>query len=100
MSSATNDARFEVAESAPIAPPATEVDGLVQAVAERARHAANSVLTTQHSGSAVSEIALGPRIANPESFRVADRRSLLRRATRRTLRFALVLFLGVAFTLA
>jgi hypothetical protein len=103
MSGTANAAAFGAVQSPSISPPANVVDDLIQAVAQRACDAANSTLQPLHSASAISEIALGPRIANPiseTSIKVADRPSLFRRATRRTLRFAFVLFLGVAFTLA
>jgi hypothetical protein len=103
MSGTANAAAFGAVQSPSISPPANVVDDLIQAVAQRACDAANSTLQPLHSASAISEIALGPRIANPiseTSIKVADRPSLFRRATRRTLRFAFVLFLGVALTLA
>lgn len=102
MSGTTNGAQFEAAQTPAIAP-ANDADDLIQAVAQRARDAANATLQLQHSGKAISEIAVGPRIANSVSElgpSVADRPSLVRRVARRMLRFAFVLFLGVASTLA
>ena len=103
MSNTKNDAQLEAVKSPSIKPTASEGEDIIQAVAQRARDAANSTLRPLHPASTIPEIAVGPRIANPvseTSSRVADRPSLLRRATRRTLRFAFVLILGVACTLA
>lgn len=102
MSNTTNGAQLEAVKSPSMKPTASEGEDIIQAVAQRARDAANSTLRPLHPESTIPEIAVGPRIANPvseTSSRVADRPSLLRRATRRTLRFAFVLILGVASTL-
>src|SRR4051812_18002561 len=102
MSGTTNGARFEAPQT-PAITPANNADDLIQAVAQRAHDAANETLRPRQSGRANSEIAVGPRIADPVSelgLSVTAKPSLARRAARRMLRFAFVLFLGVASTLA